>query len=73
MRELAELSGIVLLIIAAVLGVVLLATTPFALLGWVVTTIISLFTTISVSYFDCVAVGIGVSIVAQLISRAKYK
>lgn len=70
MKDLAELVGIVFIIICAVLAVVLVATTPFALTGWAVTTIVGLFATVTVSYFDCVAVGIGVAIVAKLIAQA---
>jgi len=71
MKDWAELLAIVLVIICAVMGVVLLATLPFAFIGWAITTIIGLFTTISASYFDCVAVGIGIAIVAKIISQAK--
>ena len=70
MKEIAELVGIVLIMIVVVLAIVLLATTPFAVLGWAVSTIVGLFTTVAVSYFDCVAIGIGVAIVAKLISQA---
>lgn len=70
-QDFAELIAIVTVIIVAVLAVILLATLPFAFIGWAVTTIIGLFTTISASYFDCVAVGIGVAIVSSIIAKAR--
>jgi len=73
MKEIAELLGITLIIVCAVMAVVLLATTPFALIGWAMATMVGLFTTVSVSYFDCVALGIGVGIVTKIIVQAKYK
>jgi hypothetical protein len=73
MKDLAELLGIVLILIGVVLGVVLLATLPFAFIGWAITTIIGLFMILTASYFDCVAVGIGVAIIASIVAKAKTK
>ena len=71
MKEFAEVTGIVVLLASVVIFVALIATLPFALIGWAVTTIVGLFIIVTVSYFDMVAVGIGVAIIAKLIAQAK--
>ena len=73
MKDFIELAGISLIIIVFTLVMALAISTPFAFLGWVMTTIIGLFTTVTVTYFDMVAVGIGVAIVGGLSMQAKLK
>jgi len=66
MRETLEVIGFCAIIIAIVGVVLLVASTPFALLGWAVAMFIGMFVAITVTYFQCVGIGIITGIIINL-------
>ena len=61
-------TGAALGIVLIVLIVLTIVSLPFAFLGWVVTTMVSLFAgPIAVSYFKYIAVGVGTAIILGLV------
>lgn len=72
MKDLFELIGAIMLIGAAGVACILLCTLPAAFLGWIVATIVGLFTPVSVTYFQCFAIGFGTTLAVGLI-KVIYK
>lgn len=49
--------------------IVALVSLPLAFIGWVLLFVINLFTTVEVTYFTCVMVGLAASIIGGLVSK----
>lgn len=66
-RDTAEVLGIVVAIILIFVTLVFLATTPFALLGWIVLSFVNIFGAgLLTSYFNCATTGLFIGIIAGL-------
>jgi len=69
MNDLLEAMSIILFICVMAIISITFMSLPFAFLGWIVLTVISIFTTLSITYIGSFATGLVTAIIISLFSK----